>query len=282
MRKTPSQVLFSSLLISLALAGCWADIEPDPVVSNGEPVAQEDYQPGTERVADYEPAPPTLRRLTRAQYRGLVRSVFGDDIILPEALEPDVASAGYIAVGAGLSSISSRGVEQYENAAYDIVEQLFETRTRRQRYVECEPAGTIDDECASQTIARLGLRLWRRPLSEDELTQLVGIAAVAADTLDNFYEGLGFAIAALLQSPNMVYRIEIGEPSTDDDGVSHYNGYELASRLSFFLWNTAPDAELLEAAANGDLDTREGLMQHAERMLASENAREGVANFFNE
>lgn len=220
-------------------------------------------------------AAPTLKRLTEVQYRNVMASLFGDGIILPSSLEPDQRVEGLFAVGSAYTTISSYGVEKYESAAYDIAEQVMADPDLRSAWLDCEPAGTIDDACAEQSLAVLGLHAWRRPLQQAELDLLVDIAAQAASALGDFHAGLEFSWAAVLMSPNFLYRVELG-----DDGA--YDDWEMASRLSFFLWNTTPDAELLDAAAAGELTTDAGLQAQVDRMLADDRIVDGVRNLFSE
>jgi hypothetical protein len=220
------------------------------------------------------PEPPVLRRLTYAQYVRTVGDLFGDGLVLPTELEPDSRSSGLYAVGVSLTSISALGVERYESAAYDIAEQVFADDARRAAVVAC---ATEDEACARETIEALGRRAWRRPLSEEEADRLTGIAVAAAQTYDDFDAGLTYAVAALLQSPYFLFRPEVGEDA--GDGTRRYTGWEMASRLSYFLWDTMPDDELLDAAEAGELVTEDGVAAQVDRMLADDRARDGVRAF---
>lgn len=215
-----------------------------------------------------------LRRLTAAQYRNAVRDVLGDDIVLPPALEPDLAASGLVALGAARAAVSAWGVEQYEAAAFDLAEQALAPE-RRARWLTCTPSGSVDRVCAEQFVEAIGLRLWRRPLTEAEKGSLLDVAERAGTTLGDFDAGLRYALAAMLQSPAFLYRGELSDGGRFDD-------YALASRLSFFLWNTTPDEALLEAAAQGRLSTEDGLAEQARRLLDDPRARRGVRNFFTE
>ncbi len=222
---------------------------------------------------DGNPAEAHLTRLTAAQYRNTVRDVLGEGLALPPQLEPDLPSAGLVAIGASESTISGWGVEQYENGAFSLAAQVMDDAARRDALVPCSPAGVTDDACAEAFVEAVGLRLWRRPLTSEESAALVAIANDAASTLGDFYDGLEFALAGLLQSPNFLFRAELGEGGRYDD-------FEMASRLAFFLWNTAPDEALLAAAAAGELTTEEGLAAQARRMIDDDRARDGVRQFF--
>jgi hypothetical protein len=220
-----------------------------------------------------------LKRLTASQYRQAVHDLLGEEIAVPTSLEPDVAVEGFFSVGAAQSGISALGVERYETAAYEIAAQALAPEADRDALVGCAPAASSDDACARPFIADIGRRAWRRPLTAEELGRLVAIAAEGGAKLADFHKGLEFALAAILMSPNFLFRVEVGE---DHDGRRRFTNQEMAARLSFFLWNTLPDDELLAAAEAGELTDRAALAGHVERMLASERARAGIESFFAE
>lgn len=259
------------LVISLALQACESDSPPpetDAAVLPSEAP---------------EPPSPQAWRLTRAQYVAVVQAALGDDVVVPKALEEDAAVAGFFAVGARGATISRRGVEQYEAAAYAIAEQAIAPE-RRDRWVPCAPTAVRDDACAEAALEAVGRRLWRVPPDaagvEVDLETLVEVAGGAAAALGDFHEGLAFGLAAMLQSPRFLFRLELGEDDPEQPGRRRVTAWELASRLSFALWNAGPDEALLDAAEAGELDTREGLEAQLDRMLASPRAREGVRSFF--
>ena len=229
-----------------------------------------------------DPPPPVIRRLTQAQYHNSIRSLLGPDVVLPSQLEPDAPVNDMIEIGSAVTALSSRGVEQYEKAAYSLAEQAMDLETVRASIVPCTPEATVDTACARQAIETLGPRVWRRPLTEEELTVLVDLATTAAEILEQFDDGLEYAIAALLQSPHFLYRTELGEPDPDRPGRYRYTNYEMATRLAYFLWNTTPDDALLEAAGRGELTDDVLLRSQVEDMLMSEQARDGIEAFFND
>ena len=270
--------MFARSLIVLLLptvVGCWADLDPSQSTSPNSVVNLDTA------AVDYEPEPPVMARLSTAQYQNALVDLFGPEIVVPTSIEPDVSSAGFIAIGSALASTSRRGVEQYEDAAFVLAEQIVPEGPVRDHVMSCQPGDIVDDECAQEVLGAFGARAWRRPLSEAELDRLVGLSMVAAETLDDFDGGLTYGISAVLQSPKFLYRIDAGEVDPNDDQL-RYTDFEMASRLSFFLWNSSPDDELYAAAARGDLTTTEGLEAQALRLLESERSREGVLNFFSE
>lgn len=243
--------------------------------------------------------PATMQRLTRAQYRRSIEDVLGADIVVPKTLEPDVVLDGSTSLGAGTATVSAYGAEQYESAAFQIAAQALD-EARRDGVVGCTPEATdtSDDECAADALARLARRLWRRPATEAELDALVTVAGVTSETLGDFYEGIGFGLAVILQSPAFLFRIEVGEvvdvaeqdaeqdaeqgaeEDAEQNGVARRRtSWEMASRLSFLLWDAPPDEALLDAAEAGTLTTPEGLQAEAERLLDSDRFRDGLRAF---
>jgi hypothetical protein len=229
-----------------------------------------------------DPAPATLHRLTRAQYQNAIHDLLGTAITVPTAIEPDVESGGFATVGGAVGGISRRGVEQYESAALAVATQAMAPGPAREDLVACSPKGSTDELCARGFLERFGRSAWRRSLAEDELARLTTLATTASSTLGDFHQGLVYAIAALLQSPYFLFRVELGSADAEHAGLRRYHGDELASRLSFFLWNTIPDSSLLDAAARGDLESDERFAASVDRLLGSPRARHAVRNFFAE
>lgn len=235
--------------------------------------------PARESAPVVEPAGPVLKRLTQAQYANSIRALFGDAIVVPDDLEPDAASDGLLVIGGTVNSLSSLGVEQYETAAFDVAEQVMASDELRSAVVSCD---TEDDACSRAVIEALGRMAWRRPLEDAELDRVASIASTAAATLGSWDEGLTYGIAALLESPYFVYRVELGEDDPDGPGERRYTSIEMSTRLAYFLWNSTPDEELLAAGEAGDLVTDAGIDAQVDRMLSDDRARAGIRNFFNE
>lgn len=228
------------------------------------------------------PFPGGAQRLTRLHYQNAIRDIFGPEIVVPTALEPDLAVEGFESVGATGSTVSARGIEQYEAAAQAIAKQVTGDPKLFARVATCAPKGPDDVACARAMLARLGERAYRRPLTEPELVKLIGAVGSAAKTLGSFEKGAFYGISAILQSPYFLYRPVVGEPDPENPGKLRYTPFELASRLSFFLWNTIPDDALLEAAKTGKLSTHDDVAAQVARMLASPKAREGLRSFVRE
>jgi len=265
--------VLSIALAASALLACTGEIGDVSREPGEDPFAPPEALP-------FEPFDTVMQRLTVQQYQRSIRDVLGD-VEVPSDLEPDTTISGFVSIGSSRTTISPTGVEKYEEAAYAVAEQALAPE-RRDSLVPCEPVGVDDPSCAEAFVGQVGRRLWRRPLTTEETGRYVAVARQAATTLDDFYASLEFALAGLLQSPNFLFRVEIGEPDPSDAELRRYSDWEMASRLSYVLWNTTPDDELLDAAERGELTSDAGLEAQVTRLLAHDNSRAAVRSFFRE
>lgn len=226
--------------------------------------------------AEAAPGPAVFPRLTASQYTTAIVDVLGPG--LPRvALEQDTNPYLFFSIGAASTTLSELGAQQYEEAAHRIARTVFEDPARREALVGCAPA-SADDACARAFLDRVGTRLFRRPLEAAEVDRWAAVAAELA--AGDPWRGLRFALAGMLQSPRFLYRVELGEPDPERPGELRYTDLEMASRLSFLLWNAPPDEALLEAALAGELRGPEGVREHAIRMVEDPRARRAVHAFF--
>ena len=230
----------------------------------------------------FVPAPATLRRLTLDQYANTVRDLLGANITLPTDLEPDTPLNGLTSIGAARTAFSPRAIEQLETAALSLSQQALADPTARAALVTCTPSAAVDDACARRVVTSFGRRAWRRPLTTDEVNRYTTVATQASMTLMDVWNGLRFAVAGILQSPHFLYREELGTPDAAKPSQRAFNGFEIATRLSYFAWGTTPDDQLLTAAEAGKLSSDAGLREQAERLVASPRARAATEIFFSE
>ncbi len=225
--------------------------------------------------------PTVLRRLTQTQYQHVIADVFGGDITIGGRFEPDIRDSGLIEVGAGKVSVPASGLEQYGKMARSISAQVFD-KAHRDSMVGCKPAAANapDDACAGQFVTQVGRLLYRRPLTQDETADLVRGAAEATRTVGDFYGGLQITLTTMLQAPQFLFNWETSVADRNHPGQFTLNAYSKASRLSFFLWNSAPDDMLLTAAETGALDTEAGFTRQVDRMLASPRLGAGARAHF--
>jgi hypothetical protein len=221
-------------------------------------------------------APPVLPRLTTRQLRNALDDLLGAPLPSPP-LQVDTDPFLFTHVGAVTDPYSELGVQQLEEAANTVAAAVFADPARRAALVGCAPASP-GDACAAAFLDRFGRRAWRRPLTAEERARYLDLSLTLAD--GDPWTGLQAAVTGLLQAPDFVYRVEQGEPDPADPTRRRYTGWEMASRLSFLLWDTLPDEALLDAA--GTLTTREGVEDAARRLLADPRARRAMQAFFDE
>jgi hypothetical protein len=155
------------------------------------------------------------------------------------------------------------------------VSGMSETASREKIFI-CYPAAPTDEAaCAEEILTNLAGRAFRRPVTDEDVAPLLAIYE-ASRALGDFEAGVRDALSAILVSPHFIYRVEDGLFEGESQPVSDY---ELASRLSFFLWSSLPDDELLALAAEGRLRDPEALEQQVGRMLADERAKALVEDF---
>ncbi len=255
---------FVTLSLFAALTSCKEGLkpaEPDPVTDPNSGECSSTPTPGT-----------PLRLLSRAEYNSTVRDLLGA-VDGPAKDFPREPLAHGFDNDAVLNQVTGPHVTAYLEASELLAHDTI--NARRSTVVPCE---TSDQACGELFIATMGLKAFRRPLNADERMTLNTLFTTISAT-QGFEEALEVTLESMLQSPQFLYRDEqaLGEPTTP---VVKLGGYELASRLSYFLWGTMPDAALLEAAANGVLDQTSGIEAQARRMLDDAKATDGMMRFF--
>lgn len=157
------------------------------------------------------------------------------------------------------------------------VSGVVESNPLRERIMICSPEDTAPEACARQIFEAFATRAWRRPASSAEVDALVNFIGVAASEGGSFEDGIRLGLKATLLSPHFIFKPESDQAPV---GQPHrLTQYELATRLSYFLWSSMPDQELTDLAAQGRLDDDEVLRQQVTRMLADERATALVDNF---
>ena len=148
------------------------------------------------------------------------------------------------------------------------------------RIVTCRPEGEEPwRPCAEEIVGQLARRAFRRPPTAAETEGLLLLAERSLRDGESFEGMVQTVLQAVLVAPQFLFRIESDTGSAPEDRMWRIEGYELASRLSYFLWSSMPDDALLDAAGSGELDTAEGLRRQVHRMLADEKALALVENF---
>lgn len=221
-----------------------------------------------------------MRLLTRLEYQSTVAALLQADtseLVLPE----DTSIAGFGTVGAKAVTVNEVAAENYEKASQDLTIVVFSDPERWPTLVGCQPQADLSDGCVENYVSEFGRRAFRRPLTQEELTQWVNLARAAATDGDEPRAELGLAAvtAGLLQSPNFLYRVEHATPDIEL-GRIRFDGLSMASRLAYLITGSGPDDSLLDAAVAGELDSEEGVRNAAEQLMAG--ASEHMTEFFSE
>jgi hypothetical protein len=205
---------------------------------------------------------PELRRLTHSQYNHTVRDLLGDQTALASQFPPEDFMNGFKnqAQAQGLSPIL---LDAYADAAERLARSAFHGGDSH-GLIPCKPSVP----CRSQFVREFGKKAFRRPLTLSEQKRYEALMTTEGD----FLKGAQLVVEAMLQSPNFLFWVY----STPDPKLKPY---ATASRLSYTLWDTMPNAELMAAAAKGELATKEGVEKIARRMLDQPRAHEALDEF---
>ena len=216
-----------------------------------------------------------MNRLSTSEYDRTVRDLLqldpADLMPLPSAGFPADDIIEKYAVGYTVSALE---VERAEAAA----ERLGNLAMKHpERIVPCDPTPD-EDACANAFIDAFGKRAYRRPLTDDEKAELFATFQFGKANGTTFYDGAELVVQTALLSPHFLFHVpELGDASSGD--TVDVTDWEMASRLSYFLWGTMPDDALFEAAENGDLRTEDDIAAQAERMLDDARAHQAIGGF---
>ncbi len=217
-----------------------------------------------------------VRRLNRVEYNNTVADLLGTKLTPGDTFPGDDLGAEFDTVGSALST-APEYVVSYEQAATSLITDLFSDATRQKTVATCDVM-TAGDTCAKTILTAFARKAWRRPATTDEVTAMMA-PYTAAKTLGlTALDGIKAALEGVLISPYFLYKLEI-DPDPNSGTVRRLNSYELATRLSYALWSTMPDATLSTAADMGQLTTDDQVSAQVTRMLADPRADTLLDNF---
>ena len=229
-------------------------------------------------VGDRERFVTAYRRLTETQYRNTIADIFGEDIKVEGRFEPELRESGLQAVGNAELSITTSGMEQYYGMARAIASQLVNAEDATDRFgCDMQASKTAARACAEAYFEQTGERLFRRPVRKNEMALNMAIWDQAAEQ-DSVKKAFENTLVSLLISPEFLFRSEIAERV--GDGEYRLDAFSKAERLAFYLWDAAPDAELLKAAESGKLHNQAELEAQVQRMMNDPQFEAGVRAFF--
>lgn len=266
-------VFMSAVLTSVGCLGILDDpnAPDDPGPSDPPEPVTCDYS------APIDPGPALMRRLTNAEYAATIETVLGvsaDATLLPA----EARSNGYS------NQSATQGVTLQHTMAYQRIAEStaasFVGSGRRDAIAGCDPVGS-DPACVERFTSELGRRLYRRALTDAEVSRMVGAADAFASDPDP-YAGASLIVEALLQSSSFLFRPELGRPGDAIGSLVPLSGAEIATRLSYLVLGSTPDPSLLDAGQSGELDTREGVQTAARTLLADPRAQDRLRSFGDE
>ncbi len=211
-----------------------------------------------------------LRRLTREEYNNTVRDLLGDTTRPASSLPPDEAVGGF--ESNNLAPVTPVIVERYMDAA----EALAATAVKRLDTLAPCAASEPHAKCAETFIESFGRQVFRRPLEDSERSAFFAVYT-EKEKRSGYAGGIQLVLEAMLQSPQFLYRVEPADGP--GPGSRKLTGYEVATRLSFFIWASTPDKDLLDEAARGKLDGTADIDRAARKMLKDQRALAGIRSF---
>ena len=219
-----------------------------------------------------DPGPFVIRRLNKVEYGNTLHDLLGVDPAVARELPDEVFGEGY------LNTLSPLQSEQYLGIANEVLDRILApadappTPVQRRLFGEPPPPGA-DARAAARNVARsLARRAYRRPPSEEELDVLVGVFDLARENQLAYPAALRLMLKAVLVSPQFLYITPANEVEAER-AIIPLDDYQLASRLSYLLWATMPDAELSGLADSGKLHEPAILTAQVRRLLQDKRSR---------
>jgi len=224
-----------------------------------------------------------LRRLTAREYLATVRDLLGDTSLglgdVPGEADDLSNNAFPFRQPTAIGTLDAANLQV---AAETLAKNMS---TKLSTILPCTPASASDEAgCAGMFISTFGAKAYRRPLSSTETGTLMTLYQTGRSTLALDFNGaIDLLLEAILQSPGFLYHWEMDPaPAIKDGAVVQLGNYQIANRLSYFLWGTMPDSALFTAAAAGQLATADGVQTQVTRMLGDTKAQAFVGDFIDD
>jgi hypothetical protein len=255
-----------------------AEKQPEPEERAAAIAAAAGLLAQADAAAAGDPGEVVLRRLNRTQFRNTIRDLFGISHDPSRDLPDDPTADGFDSLGGGLW-ISPLLAEKYLDAVDTTLDVVFADPAARERLLA--PANGAEDAAAARAVlAGILPRAFRRPATAAELDERLALHTAARARGADFAHALRPALAATLLSPHFLFRVEPERPTQAGGHARSLDAWEIATRLSYLLWSTMPDAQLFAAAADGSLLTADGRAAQIHRMRTDPRIRALSDDFF--
>lgn len=235
-----------------------------------------DAEDGADGPPATDPGRVTIHRLNNTEYNNTIRDLLGVTTRPADDFPLDGSGAGFDNI-AQVLTLSEPHLVAYSDATEKLVAQVLGEANLRQNLVFCDVAAE-GAACIQQVLREFTPRAFRRPVLDEDLAPLFAAADEALAAGDTPEQALTIVLEAVLLSPHFLFRVEL-DASPQSLEPHALTDYELASRLSYFLWSSMPDETLFDAAKAGSLGDAEVLSTEVERMLLDEKAGALVENF---
>jgi hypothetical protein len=225
-----------------------------------------------------DPGRVTIRRLNRAEYNNTIRDLVGVDFRPAKDFPADDVGYGFDNIGDVLS-LPPLLMEKYLDAAEQVVEKAWADPKARARLFPRPRKKPGDRRFVLDNLRTFATRAYRRPATDEEVKRLARLVRQAAENGDGFETGVKNALTAVLVSPHFLFRIEVDREPGNPRAVHPITDWELASRLSYFLWSSMPDEELFSLAREKKLRQPGVLEGQVRRMIKDPKAKALADNF---
>lgn len=216
-----------------------------------------------------------LRRLTKIEVLNSVTDILGiDPTSIASTLPEDMVeeSINPFNNDSSLQSVSSTAVEEYYDFAEKYAALALSNTTKINTFAGCTPSKVDDSVCFKQFATKIGRLFFRRPLTTTEINTYSTTFIARALATNNYHTATSLLLNYLVLNPEFLYRVEVGQ-AVAGSSQRELNDYEIASRLSYLIWGSAPDSVLLDAAAAGQLKSETIRVREATRMLVDAKAK---------
>jgi hypothetical protein len=257
-----------------ASAGSGSGGEP-PVSTSGGAAGASSRPPGFKCAnGTVDPGPAPLLRLSRSQYLNTVRDLVGE---VPNLADSLASASEPSSFGLQQPDPAQVELEQYQAAANTIAAALVASSSKLNALVPCA-AGSAKRDCAGNFLRSFASRAYRAPLGEaDDIANHLALYDAGAKV--SHEHGLELLLRGILQSPRFLYRVELGSAEKVSASAVKLSQFELATRLSYAVWDTLPDDELTRAASSGSLGSKAEASAQLVRMLADARGKTLVRRF---